>query len=264
MENNQLVIIRHSESEGNCLNLFSGWFDIDISANGQEEAKKIGALLKERNFDFDYCFTSYLKRAIMTLYIIQNELDRLWLPTIKDWHLNERHYGRLQGINKLEAANIYGGDQVQYWRRNFTARPPELEEDDPQNPKLLAQYAHIKPEFLPLSESLSDTYDRVVPYYLDNILPKIKQGKKVLLVAHGNTSRVLLKYMEDLSEQEASEIYIPTGTPFAFDVDDRGKAISKEILGDQESFTQKLEKEVLFTEKLTQIEGQDYQEESSN
>lgn len=259
MPNNQLVVIRHSESEGNCLNLFSGWFDIDISTDGQAEAKKIGNLLREKNFDFDYCFTSYLKRAIMTLYIIQNQLDRLWLPTIKDWHLNERHYGKLQGMNKFEAANIYGGDQVQTWRRNFTARPPELDENDPQNPQHLAQYAHIKPEFLPLSESLSDTYDRVVPYYLDNILSKIKQGKKVLLVAHGNTSRVLFKYMEDLSEQQASEIYIPTGTPFAFNVDDRGKTISKEILGDQENFAQKLEKEQLFTRKLQEIESQDCQ-----
>ena len=236
----KLVLIRHGESEWNKANLFTGWTDVELSEKGMGEAKEAGRVLKEAGYDFDVCYTSYLKRAIHTLNFALDAMDRAWLPIHKSWKLNERHYGALQGLNKSETAEKYGEDQVKIWRRSFNVAPPALEADDPRNPALQEQYRNEKNESLPLKESLEDTIARVVPYFENVIAPDMKAGKRVLITAHGNSIRALVKYFENLSEAEILEVNIPTGVPLVYEFDDNMKFIKKEYLGDQEAIAAKM------------------------
>ncbi len=236
----KLVLIRHGESLWNKENLFTGWTDVELSEKGCEEAKEAGKVLKEAGYDFDICYTSYLKRAIHTLNFVLDNMDRAWLPVIKDWHLNERHYGALQGLNKSETAQKYGEDQVKIWRRSFDVQPPALEETDDRNPARQEQYRNEKNEKLPLAESLKDTIARVIPFYENNILKDMQAGKRVIVAAHGNSIRALVKYFEDLSEEEIVNVNIPTGVPLVYEFDDNGKFIKKEYIGNQELIKEKM------------------------
>ncbi|MGP1507881.1 MAG: 2,3-diphosphoglycerate-dependent phosphoglycerate mutase [Sphaerochaeta sp.] len=236
----KLVLVRHGESEWNKLNLFTGWTDVDLSEKGHEEAKNAGKLLKSEGYDFDVCYTSYLKRAIHTLNHILDEMDRVWLPVIKTWKLNERHYGALQGLNKSETAEKYGEEQVKIWRRSFDVKPPALEADDERNPANQAIYSDIDPKLLPLTESLETTIERAVPYFENVIKPDMKAGKKVIIAAHGNSLRALVKYFDNLSREEILDVNIPTGVPLVYEFDDNFKVIKKYYLGDQEALQKKM------------------------
>lgn len=235
-----LVLIRHGESEWNLENRFTGWTDVDLTEKGISEAKSAGRLLRESGFDFDLCYTSYLKRAIHTLNYVLDNMDRVWLPVQKSWKLNERHYGALQGLNKSETAEKYGEEQVRIWRRSFDVKPPVLDPEDKRSPKLQEQYRGVKPENLPLTESLKDTVARVVPYYEKEILPEMRCGKRVLIAAHGNSLRALIMYFEKLTEEEIVSVNVPTGTPLVYRLDDEGKVIEKSYLGDQEAIAAKM------------------------
>lgn len=229
----KLVLVRHGESEWNRKNLFTGWTDVDLTENGRLEAKNAGLLLKREGYDFDVCYTSYLKRAIHTLNAILEQLDREWLPVVKSWKLNERHYGALQGLNKSETAEKYGEEQVKIWRRSFAVRPPELSGEDARNPKLQEQYRYEDSRELPLGESLKDTIARVVPYFDDTVKKDMHNGKRVLIAAHGNSIRALVKTFENLSEQEIMEVNIPTGIPLVYEFDDGFRFVGKHYLGDE-------------------------------
>ena len=236
----KLVLIRHGESEWNKLNLFTGWTDVELSKKGVEEAKNGGKLLKEGGYSFDVCYTSYLKRAIHTAWHVLDGVDEAYIPVIKDWHLNERHYGALQGLNKAETAAKYGAEQVHQWRRSFDIAPPELEADDPRNPANQVQYKGVDPKVLPLHESLKDTIARVVPYYNEVIVPEIKAGKKVLIAAHGNSLRALVKYLDNISDADIAGLNIPTGVPLVYELDEDLKPIKHYYLGDQEKIAAKI------------------------
>ena len=236
----KLVLIRHGESEWNKLNLFTGWTDVELSEKGVEEAKAGGRSLKEAGFDFDLCYTSYLKRAIHTLNFVLSEMDREWLPVTKTWKLNERHYGALQGLNKAETAEKYGEEKVKIWRRSFDVQPPALETTDERNPALQEAYRNENKDELPLAESLKDTIARAVPYYEQEILPQMKAGKRVIIAAHGNSLLALVKYFENLTDEEIIGVNIPTGVPLVYTFDDNGKFISKEYLGDQAAIEAKM------------------------
>ena len=235
----RLVIIRHGESEWNKLNLFTGWSDVDLSPEGKKEAILAGKALKEEEIDFDVCYTSYLKRAIHTLNLVLEEMNRDWLPVVKSYKLNERYYGALQGLNKAETAKKYGEKQVKIWRRSFSVRPPVLDETSNQNPKKQVQYSGINRHELPLCESLEDTINRVVPYFNNVIKKDMLSGKRVLIVAHGNSIRSLVKYFENLSEEEILEVNIPTGIPLVYEFDDDFRVIEKHYLGDEEEIAKK-------------------------
>ena len=236
----KLVLIRHGESEWNKLNLFTGWTDVELSEKGVEEAKNGGKLLKEGGYSFDVCYTSYLKRAIHTAWHVLDGVDEAYIPVIQDWHLNERHYGALQGLNKAETAAKYGAEQVHQWRRSFDIAPPELEADDPRNPANQVQYKGVDPKVLPLHESLKDTIARVVPYYNEVIVPEIKAGKKVLIAAHGNSLRALVKYLDNISDEDIAGLNIPTGVPLVYELDEDLKPIKHYYLGDQEKIAAKI------------------------
>lgn len=229
----KLVIIRHGESEWNKKNLFTGWMDVELSDKGKEEATKAGLLLKEENYDFDICYTSYLKRAIHTLNRVLEGMDREWLPVIKSYKLNERHYGALQGLNKAETADKYGDEQVKIWRRSFDIQPPVLPEDSEFNPRNEEQYRGIDKDSLPLCESLKDTIARVVPYFNEVIKKDMLEGKRVLIAAHGNSIRSLVKYFENLTEDEIIDVNIPTGIPLVYEFDDNFNVTKKYYLGDK-------------------------------
>ncbi|NLZ70743.1 MAG: 2,3-diphosphoglycerate-dependent phosphoglycerate mutase [Clostridiaceae bacterium] len=232
----KLVLVRHGESEWNRLNLFTGWTDVDLSEKGKKEAAEGGRLLREEGYDFDVCYTSYLKRAIHTLNLILEEMDREWLPVYKAWELNERHYGGLQGLNKAETAAKYGEDQVLIWRRSFDTPPPQLAEDDERNPRLQDQYRDTEDKSrLPLAESLKDTIARAVPYFNAEIRPRLLAGERVLIAAHGNSLRALVKYFENLSDDEIMGVNIPTGVPLVYEFDDEMNFLRKYYLGDQEA-----------------------------
>ncbi len=235
----QLVIVRHGESEWNKLNLFTGWTDVALSEKGHNEAIEGGQVLKEEGFDFDICYTSYLKRAMNTLSHILEEMDRQWLPVVKTWKLNERHYGALQGLNKAETAAKYGEEQVTIWRRSFDIQPPALDKEDERNPEKQPAYRDVK-EGLPLTESLKDTIARVIPYFENEIKPQMKAGKRVIIAAHGNSLRALVKYFENLSDEEIIKVNLPTGVPLVYEFDDNFKFISKRYLGDQEKIAAKI------------------------
>ena len=236
----KLLLLRHGESEWNKLNLFTGWTDVDLSEKGHEEAAAAGRLLKAEGYDFDVCYTSYLKRAIHTLNHILDEMDRVWLPVTKTWKLNERHYGALQGLNKSETAEKYGEDQVKIWRRSFDVKPPKLEETDDRNPANQAIYASVNPKELPLTESLETTIERVVPYFESVIKKDMKAGKRVIIAAHGNSLRALVKYFDIMSKDEILGVNIPTGVPLVYEFDDNFKVIRKYYLGDQEALAAKM------------------------
>ncbi len=237
----QLVLIRHGESEWNKLNLFTGWTDVELSDKGREEAANGGKLLKEGGYDFDLCYTSYLKRAIHTLEIVLDNMDRNFLPVIKTWKLNERHYGALQGLNKAETAEKYGEAQVKVWRRSFDVAPPALKEDDKRNPALDPHYRDVEDKsVLPLCESLKTTIERVVPFYESEVVPQIKAGKRILIAAHGNSLRALVKYLDKMSDDEIVNVNIPTGVPLVYTFDDDLNVVKKEYLGDQAALEAKM------------------------
>ena len=236
----KLVLVRHGESAWNLENRFTGWTDVDLSPKGVEEAKAAGRLMKEEGYDFDLCYTSYLKRAIHTLNYALDEMDRAWLPVIKTWKLNERHYGALQGLNKADTAAKYGEAQVKIWRRSFDIQPPVLDPSDDRNPALQGMYRNENPAELPLTESLKDTIARAVPYYEEEILPHILNGERVIIAAHGNSLRALVKYFEGLTDEEIVSVNIPTGVPLVYELDDEGKFLNRYYLGDQEAIAAKM------------------------
>lgn len=238
----QLVLVRHGESEWNRQNLFTGWHDVDLSDQGRNEADESGRLLRESGFDFDICYTSYLKRAIHTLNRILEQMDREWLPVIKTWRLNERHYGALQGLNKAETAKKYGDAQVKIWRRSFDVPPPSLEESDPRNPKLQPHYRYENPKELPLAESLKNTIERTLPYYHEVIEKQMRVGKRVLIASHGNALRALVKYLDQLSDEAIVDVNIPTGVPLVYEFDDQWNVTKKHYLGDPEAIAKRTSK----------------------
>jgi 2,3-bisphosphoglycerate-dependent phosphoglycerate mutase len=230
-----LVLLRHGESEWNKLNIFTGWTDVDLSDNGRLEAEKAGKLLKDEGLEFDACYTSYLKRAIHTLDIVLDEMDLEWLPVTKSWKLNERHYGALQGLNKAETAEKYGEEQVRIWRRSYDVPPPALDPDDERNPANQEQYKGIPASELPLTECLKDTVARVVPYFEDVIKPQMLEGDRVIIVAHGNSLRGLVKYLEGISDEDIPGVEIPNGVPLVYEFDSDFNIISKRFLTDKDA-----------------------------
>lgn len=238
----KLVLVRHGESEWNKLNLFTGWTDVSLSEKGIEEAKTGGRRLKEEGYDFDVCYTSYLKRAIDTLNYVLAEMDREWLPVHKNWKLNERHYGALQGLNKAETAEKYGEEQVKIWRRSYDVKPPALEPTDERNPQLQEQYRSVSDKsVLPLTESLETTVARAVPYFNEVIKKDMEAGKRVLIAAHGNSIRALVKYFDGLSNDEIIDVNIPTGVPLVYEFDDQFNVLKKFYLEDPEVLKAKME-----------------------
>ncbi len=237
----KLVLVRHGESEWNKLNLFTGWTDVDLSEKGHEEAKAAGRVLKAEGYDFDICYTSYLKRAIHTLNHILDEMDRAWLPVIKTWKLNERHYGALQGLNKAETAEKYGEEQVKIWRRSFDVKPPELSPDDERSALKQAMYRDVDPALLPANESLETTIERVIPFFEDTVKPAMAEGKRVIIAAHGNSLRALVKYLDNMSPEEIIGVNIPTGVPLVYEFDDNFKVLGHYYLGDQAAIAAKMQ-----------------------
>ena len=231
----KLVLIRHGESEWNKLNLFTGWTDVDLSEKGHEEAKAAGRLLKAEGYDFDICYTSILKRAIHTLNHVLDEMDRVWLPVVKSYKLNERHYGALQGLNKAETAEKYGDEQVKIWRRSYDVKPPALETTDERAPQNQEMFRGIDPKELPLNESLETTVERVVPYFEEVIKEDMKAGKRVLIAAHGNSLRALVKYFDNMSNEEIIGVNIPTGSPLVYEFDDNFNVVNHYYLGMSEA-----------------------------
>lgn len=228
----QLVLLRHGESLWNKENLFTGWTDTELSDTGREKARDAGRQLRARGYAFDVCYTSYLKRAIHTLYLTLEELDMEWLPIYKDWRLNERHYGALQGLNKAETAQKYGEVQVKIWRRSFDVRPSKLDPQDERNPARQRAYQGVEAGALPLTESLKDTIARVVPYFEAQIRPQLAAGKRVLIAAHGNSLRALVMYLEHLSESGIVDLNLPTGVPLIYKLGADLSVERKELLGD--------------------------------
>lgn len=237
----KLVLVRHGESEWNKKNLFTGWTDVDLSDKGREEAQNAGKLLKAEGYDFDLCYTSRLKRAIHTLNAILDEMDRTWLPVVKTWKLNERHYGALQGLNKADTAEKYGEEQVKIWRRSFDVKPPALKPDDPRAASNLAMYRDVDPKELPLAESLETTIERVVPYFESEIKPQMQAGKRVIIAAHGNSLRALVKYFDNISKDDIVGVNIPTGVPLVYEFDENFKAVKHYYLGNQEEIAKKMQ-----------------------
>lgn len=237
----KLVLVRHGESEWNKLNLFTGWTDVDLSEKGHEEAIQGGKILKAEGYDFDVAYTSRLKRAIHTLNHILDEMDLNWIPVHKCWQLNERHYGALQGLNKSETAEKYGEAQVKIWRRSYDVTPPELDPDDERAPKNQKMYRDLDPAVLPLTESLEITVARAVPFFNEVIKPDMAAGKRVIIAAHGNSLRALVKYFDDLSSDEIIGVNIPTGVPLVYEFDDSFKVLRHYYLGDQEALQAKMQ-----------------------
>ena len=229
----KLVLCRHGQSTWNLQNLFTGWHDVDLTEQGLAEAKSAGELLGQLDFTFDLAYTSVLKRAIRTLWIILDETDLMWIPVERSWKLNERHYGALQGLNKAETAARHGADQVKIWRRSYDIPPPPLEESDERHPARDPRYAGI--ENAPASESLKTTLDRVQPYWERAIAPQLSADKNVLIAAHGNSLRALVKMLDEISDEEITEFNIPTGVPILYELDDNLAPLSREFLGDSEA-----------------------------
>lgn len=236
----KLVLIRHGESIWNQENRFTGWTDVPLSAKGVEEAHAAGQQLAAAGYRFDYAYTSVLKRAISTLWTVLEETDQQWIPVEKDWRLNERHYGALQGLNKAETAARYGDEQVKRWRRGFAITPPALTQDDPRFPAHDVRYAHLQPEQLPATESLAITIDRVIPYWLNEIQPKVARHENVIIAAHGNSLRALVKYLDQLSEAEILELNIPTGVPLIYEFDEQMRPLCHYYLGNADDIAAKM------------------------
>jgi 2,3-bisphosphoglycerate-dependent phosphoglycerate mutase len=228
----KLVLLRHGESTWNKENRFTGWTDVDLSERGREEAREAGRLLKDAGYEFDVAFTSVLTRAIRTLGIALDVLGQLWIPVTKHWRLNERHYGALQGLNKAETAAKHGEAQTKIWRRSYDVPPPPLTPDDPRHPARDPRYRHLTPGELPLTETLKDTVARFLPYWHETIAPAIAAGDRVIIAAHGNSLRALVKYLDNIDEKTIVELNIPTGIPLVYELDDNLKPIRHYYLGD--------------------------------
>lgn len=234
----KLVLIRHGESVWNKENRFTGWKDVDLSEKGREEARSAGKLFKAEDFEFDLAYTSVLKRAIRTLNIILDEMDLMWLPVIKNWRLNERHYGNLQGLNKAETAAQYGDEQVHIWRRSYDIPPPPMEANDEINPRNDRRYKDLSDTEIPLTECLKDTVARFLPYWENEIAPKISEGKRLIIAAHGNSLRALVKHLDNIPDDEIVKLNIPTGVPLVYELDENLKPIKSYYLGDAEAIRQ--------------------------
>lgn len=228
----KVVLLRHGESTWNKENRFTGWTDVDLSEKGIEEGKKAGRVLKENGITFDLAFTSVLKRAMKTLNLALEEMDLLWIPVIKNWRLNERHYGALQGLNKAETAAQHGDEKVKIWRRSYDVPPPPLDLSDPRHPSHFAMYNELDPKDVPATECLKDTVARFVPYWENTIAPEVKKGKKIIIGAHGNSLRALVKYLDNISDKDILELNIPTGMPLVYELDSNLKPIKSYYLGD--------------------------------
>ena len=235
----KLVLLRHGESTWNKENRFTGWTDVDLSEQGIKEATNAGKILKEEGYTFDLAFTSVLKRAIRTLWLTLDGLDLMWIPVERSWRLNERHYGSLQGLNKAETAAKYGDEQVHIWRRSYDIQPPALENTDERYPGNDPRYKNLPESDLPLTECLKDTVARFVPYWENTIAPKVKEGKKVIIAAHGNSLRALVKYLDNVSDDEIVGLNIPTGTPLVYELDENLKSLKHYYLGNQEEIAKK-------------------------
>ena len=231
----KLVLIRHGESTWNLANRFTGWTDVDLTDTGIEQAKDAGRLLKAEGYDFDVAYTSVLKRATRTLWHVLDEMDRTWLPVVNNWRLNERHYGALQGLNKAEVAKQYGDDQVLIWRRSYDTPPPALEASDPRCERADVRYAKLQPDQIPLTECLKDTVARVLPFWDEALAPAILKGKRIVVAAHGNSIRALIKYLDNISETDIVNLNIPNGIPLVYELDDNLKPIRHYYLGDAEA-----------------------------
>lgn len=228
----KLVLIRHGESTWNLANRFTGWTDVDLTPTGIEQAKNAGLLLKAEGFEFDVAYTSVLKRATRTLWHVLDEMDRTWLPVVNSWRLNERHYGALQGLNKAETAKQYGDAQVLAWRRSYDTPPPALEASDPRCERTDMRYAKLKPEQIPLTECLKDTVERVMPFWNEALAPALKAGKSIVVAAHGNSIRALVKYLDKISDDDIVDLNIPNGIPLVYELDDDLQPIRHYYLGD--------------------------------
>ncbi len=228
----KLVLLRHGESQWNKENRFTGWTDVDLSEKGVEEAKEAGTVLKDNGFEFDMAYTSVLKRAIKTLFFALDNMDQVWIPVIKSWRLNERHYGGLQGLNKAETAALHGEEQVKIWRRSYDVPPPALEKVDARYPGHERTYADVYERLLPTTECLKDTVERFLPLWHSEIVPSLKSGKRVIIAAHGNSLRALVKYLDNVSETDILELNIPTGLPLVYELTDDLKPIKSYYLGD--------------------------------
>lgn len=231
----KLVLVRHGQSEWNKENRFTGWKDVDLTEQGRNEASTAGKLLREAGFEFDQAYTSVLKRAIRTLWHILDSMDQMWIPVTRDWHLNERHYGALQGLNKAETAQLHGEEQVLTWRRSYDVPPPAMEKTDPRFVGNFRVYQGLSADQQPLTECLKDTVERFVPYFEANIAPDIKAGKQVLIVAHGNSLRALVKHLEGISDEDIVKLNIPTGVPMVYELDADLKPLSRNYLGDAQA-----------------------------
>lgn len=229
-----LVLLRHGQSVWNLENRFTGWTDVDLTDQGVREAGEAGALLKAKGYTFDIAYTSVLKRAVRTLWIVLDTLDLMWLPVVRSWRLNERHYGALQGLNKVSAAETMDRRQVYLWRRSFTVRPPALARDDPRHPRFDPRYRQAAEEELPDTESLQDTLLRVLPFWNGEVVPKLREGKRVLISAHGNSLRALVKYLDHIPDQAVADLNIPTGIPLAYELDARQRPTARFYLGKPE------------------------------
>jgi 2,3-bisphosphoglycerate-dependent phosphoglycerate mutase len=237
----KLVLLRHGESVWNKENRFTGWTDVDLSDKGKEEARSAGKVLKENGFVFDVAYTSVLKRAIRTLWSVMDEMDLMWIPVVNTWRLNERHYGALQGLNKSEMAEKYGEAQVKIWRRSYDIQPPALEKTDERFPGFDLRYRDLQPSELPATECLKDTVARFLPYWHETIAPTIKSGKRVIIAAHGNSLRALVKYLDNVSEADITELNIPTGLPLVYELDEDLKPLKSYYLGDPEAVKKAIE-----------------------
>ena len=235
----RLVLLRHGESTWNKENRFTGWTDVDLTDRGREEAREAGRVMQAEKFEFDIAYTSVLTRAIRTLWIALDEMDMMWIPQRRSWRLNERHYGALQGKNKAETAAIHGEAQVKIWRRSYDIPPPPLALEDPGHPSHDRRYANLKPSEMPLTESLKDTVARFLPYWHETVAPDIKAGKRVLIAAHGNSLRALVKYLDKISDEDIVDLNIPTGIPLVYLLNERLETLQKFYLGDQEAIKQK-------------------------
>ncbi|MCD6671297.1 MAG: 2,3-diphosphoglycerate-dependent phosphoglycerate mutase [Burkholderiaceae bacterium] len=228
----RIVLLRHGESQWNLENRFTGWTDVDLTDTGRAEARRAGELLKAEGFDFDLAFTSVLRRAIRTLWIVLDTMDRMWIPVVPDWRLNERHYGALQGLDKAETAARFGNEQVLVWRRAYAVAPDPLPDGDPRLAQNDPRYASLPPDWIPRTECLRDTVARVVPYWNEAIAPAVRNGRKVLIVAHGNSLRALVKHLDGISDEEIVSLNIPTGRPLVYELDDALRPIGRRYLGD--------------------------------
>lgn len=237
----KLVFMRHGESQWNRENRFTGWQDVDLTEAGKQQAREAGELLKKEGYHFDIAFTSYLKRAIRTLWIALDAMDAMYTPIGASWRLNERHYGQLQGLNKAETAAKYGDEQVHIWRRDYNIAPDPLDDDDPRHPRFDPRYARLTPEQLPATECLRDTVARVVPFWNESIAPAIRSGRQVLITAHGNSLRALIKHIANISEEDIVKLNLPTGQPLVYELDEHLKPIRHYYLGDPDKIAAALE-----------------------